>query len=74
MDTIRARKQRRRGPGADSRQRLQPTLMALEARELLSTFTVTSTADDGSSGTLRLGDRPSQWQRRRRHDRILQPV
>ena len=27
--------------------------MALEDRRLLSTFTVTSTADDGSTGTLR---------------------
>jgi fibronectin-binding autotransporter adhesin len=32
---------------------LQPTLLALEDRRLLSTWTVTSTLDDGSTGTLR---------------------
>ena len=32
---------------------MRPTLMALEDRRLLSTFTVTSTLDDGSVGTLR---------------------
>ncbi|HEV8065875.1 MAG TPA: right-handed parallel beta-helix repeat-containing protein, partial [Acidimicrobiales bacterium] len=35
------------------RWRLQPTLLALEDRRLLSTWTVTSTLDDGSTGTLR---------------------
>ena len=33
--------------------RLRPELLALEGRRLLSTFTVTSTADGGSAGTLR---------------------
>ena len=33
--------------------RLRPTVLALEAREMLSTLTVSSTADDGSAGTLR---------------------
>ncbi|WP_165230648.1 choice-of-anchor Q domain-containing protein [Aquisphaera insulae] len=35
------------------RRRLRPSLMALEDRQLLSMFTVTSTLDDGSEGTLR---------------------
>ena len=35
------------------RRRLRPIAMELEDRRLLSTFTVTSTADDGSTGTLR---------------------
>jgi hypothetical protein len=35
------------------RNRLKPELVALEDRRLLSTFTVTNTADDGSTGTLR---------------------
>ena len=35
------------------RHRLRPVLLALEDRRLLSAFTVTSTADDGSVGTLR---------------------
>lgn len=35
------------------RRRLRPTLLALEERQLLSTFTVTSTLDDGGAGTLR---------------------
>jgi fibronectin-binding autotransporter adhesin len=43
--TVEARKRRR--------WRLQPTLLALEDRRLLSTWTVTSTLDDGSTGTLR---------------------
>ncbi len=38
---------------ARRRRRMRPTLMALEDRRLLSTFTVTSTLDDGSVGTLR---------------------
>ena len=38
---------------ARKRRRMQPTLLALEDRKLLSTFTVTSTLDDGSMGTLR---------------------
>jgi hypothetical protein len=42
------------GPdGARGRLRLRPGLMALEGRTLLSTFTVNSTADNGSAGTLR---------------------
>src|SRR5271166_3665907 len=38
---------------ARKRRRMQPTLLALEDRKLMSTFTVTSTLDDGSAGTLR---------------------
>ena len=42
------------GPdAARGRLRLRPGLMALEGRTLLSTFTVNSTADNGSAGTLR---------------------
>jgi hypothetical protein len=33
--------------------RAVPTAEALEGRQVLSTFTVTSTRDDGSPGTLR---------------------
>ena len=36
-----------------TRRRIVPELARLEKRELLSTFDVTSTADDGSAGTLR---------------------
>ena len=36
-----------------ARHRLSPMLLALEDRRLLATFHVTSTADDGSVGTLR---------------------
>src|SRR3954468_1324070 len=43
--TVEARRRQRR--------RMRPTLLALEDRKLLSTFTVTSTLDDGSDGTLR---------------------
>ncbi|QEH34974.1 putative outer membrane protein pmp20 precursor [Aquisphaera giovannonii] len=43
--TVEARRRQRR--------RLRPSLLALEDRQLLSTFTVTSTLDDGSDGTLR---------------------
>jgi hypothetical protein len=35
------------------RHRFSPAILALEARRLLTTFDVTSTADDGSVGTLR---------------------
>ena len=38
---------------ARKRRRMRPTLLALEDRTLLSTFTVNSTLDDGSVGTLR---------------------
>ncbi len=38
---------------ARKRRRMQPTVLALEDRKLLSTFTVTSTLDNGSVGTLR---------------------
>ena len=51
-----ARDQRRGRRGtveARRRRRMRPTLMALEDRKLLSTFTVNSTLDDGSVGTLR---------------------
>jgi hypothetical protein len=50
MNLNRANHQRRRGSGADSRRglrRLRPTVMALEGRALLSTFTVSNTADGG---------------------------
>ncbi len=47
-------KRRKQGPdGVRGRLRLRPALVALEGRTLLSTFTVNSTADDGSTGTLR---------------------
>ena len=38
---------------ARQQRRMRPTVMALEDRRLLSTFTVTSTLDNGSVGTLR---------------------
>src|SRR5262249_53229252 len=41
-----------RSPRRD-RRRLRPGFLELERRQLLSTFTVNSTADDGSTGTLR---------------------
>ena len=47
---------KRRKPTLDAvrrRPRLRPTVSELEGRTLLSTFTVTSTADNGSAGTLR---------------------
>ena len=44
---------RGRGTKASRSRRLRPTAMALEDRTLLSTFAVNSTADDGSTGTLR---------------------
>ncbi len=56
MSHNQARDQRRGGRGtveARKRRRMRPTLMALEDRRLLSTFTVTSTLDNGSVGTLR---------------------
>jgi hypothetical protein len=46
------RRKRRLGAGP-GRLRLCPTLLGLEGRTLLSTFNVSSTADDGSTGTLR---------------------
>src|SRR5580692_4417085 len=47
-------KRRKQGPdGVRGRLRLRPALVALEGRALLSTLTVNSTADDGSTGTLR---------------------
>ena len=42
-----------RGTVAARTRRLRPSIMALEGRTLLSAFTVNSTADDGSVGTLR---------------------
>ena len=42
-----------RRPGDRVRNRLRPSLLPLEDRRLLSTFDVTSAADDGSIGTLR---------------------
>ena len=47
------RKGGRRTVETRRRRRMQPTLLALEDRRLLSTFTVTSTLDNGSAGTLR---------------------
>jgi hypothetical protein len=45
---------RARNAGCErTRRRLVPELVWLEKRELLTTFDVTSTADDGSAGTLR---------------------
>ena len=38
---------------SSDRHRVRPELLELEERRLLATFTVTSTADDGSAGTLR---------------------
>ena len=38
---------------ARRKRRMRPTVLALEDRRLLSTFTVTSTLDNGSAGTLR---------------------
>ena len=51
-----ARDQRRSGRGTiegRQRRRMRPTLMALEDRRLLATFTVNNTLDDGSAGSLR---------------------
>src|SRR5262249_52957328 len=45
------------------RLRLRPGLMALEGHALLSTFTVNSTSDDGSPGTLRWAIRQAQANR-----------
>ena len=56
MKRNRANNQRRCGTRAACRRggrRLRPTVMELEGRSLLSTFTVNSTADDGSEGALR---------------------
>ena len=56
MSHNKARDQRRGGRRtveARQRRRTMPTLLALEDRRLLSTFTVTSTLDNGSIGTLR---------------------
>src|SRR5271170_6293715 len=53
-----ARDQPRSGRGtveARKRRRMQPTLLALEGRQLLSTFTVNSTGDSGSGSGL-VGD------------------
>ncbi len=56
MSYIEAWDQRKGGRGtvaARTRRRMQPTLLALEDRRLLSTFTVNSTLDNGAAGTLR---------------------
>ena len=56
MRNLGARIAARRGRGTvkgSPRRRMQPAVVALEDRRLLSTFTVTSTTDDGSAGTLR---------------------
>ncbi len=56
MSHIEARERRKGGRRmfeARKRRRMRPTLLALEDRRLLSTFTVTSTLDNGSVGTLR---------------------
>jgi len=44
---------RGRGTKASGSRRLRPAVMTLEGRALLSTWTVTNTRDDGSTGTLR---------------------
>jgi hypothetical protein len=44
---------RHRPEAVRGRLKLRPRMMELEGRTLLSTFTVNSTADDGSAGTLR---------------------
>ena len=49
LSTVRAERLARKR----DRHRLRPALLPLEDRWLLSTFDVTSTADDGSTGTLR---------------------
>ena len=49
---------------------MRPTLMALEDRRLLSTFTVTSTLDNGSAGTPAMGGRPGEFGRGGRDDRL----
>ena len=53
MNRIEVKSERRRSSVSkvNQSQRVRPTVMALEARTLLSTFTVNSTADDGSAGT-----------------------
>ncbi len=51
-----ARDQRREGlptVEARKRRRMRPTVLALEDRRLMSTFTVTNTLDNGSAGSLR---------------------
>src|SRR5262245_4947837 len=51
-----ARDRRRGGRGSETeraRQRLRPSVLVLEGRTLLSTWTVDKNADDGSVGTLR---------------------
>ena len=55
MNRIEVKSERRRSSVSkvNRSQRVRPTVMALEARTLLSTLTVNSTADDGSAGTLR---------------------
>ncbi len=58
MNHLGAREAAKGRPGpVKSRRRRQsrPAVMVLEERSLLSTFTVTNTADDGGTGTLRLG-------------------
>ncbi len=63
--------QERRGTvEARKRRPMRPTLMALEDRRLLSTFTVTSTLDNGSAGTPALGGRPGELDRGRRDDHL----
>ena len=56
MRYYKATDQRNGGRGkveARQRRRMRPTVLALEDRRLLSTFTVTSTLDNGSVGSLR---------------------
>ncbi len=55
---------------ARKRRQLRPTVLTLEDRRLLSTFTVTSTLDNGSAGSLALGGWPGEFGRRRRDDRL----
>jgi hypothetical protein len=52
-DRRESRRGRKRGSRRGALRRYCPTLLGLERRSLLSTFTVNSIADDGSAGTLR---------------------
>ena len=68
--------QRRGGRGtveARKRRRLRPTLLALEDRRLLSTFTVNNTRRRRDSDRhAALGDRPGECGRGRQHDQLRQ--
>ena len=70
-----ARDQRKSGRGTVERRkrrrwRMRPTVVVLEDRRLLSTFTVTNTRDSSGAGSLRLRDRPGEYSRGGEHDRV----